>query len=264
MKESSRPNTGKIVKVIIFIALLVASSYFFGTVCHRVSGIGDAIFAFNAENLRLFIELFVSIGIMVITAGLVAVLLRPFWTCVVAFALSSLTMFLAWQFSTASTVAVVLYFLVGLLFCRGVSKGLEERIKFSPQAISENKTILFLILLVAITTSFYLGYSKQLDQKGFSTPSFVTEIGVRIQNPEPSAKAEFIAEFDKQVKDLVEPYERFIPIAMSFSFFVALEFVEFILGWIPILLLRLILYILIHLKVITVRTEMREVQRLTI
>lgn len=264
MKESGHPNTGKIKKVIIFIVLLVASSYFFGTVCHRVSGMGDAIFAFNAGNLRLFIELFVSIGILVITAGLVAVLLRPFWTCLVAFALSSLTIFLAWQFSIASTAVVVLYFLVGLLYCRGVSKSLEERIKFSSRAISEHKTILFLILLVAITTSFYLGYAKQFDQRGFSTPSFVTQIAVRIQNPEPSTKAEFIAKFDKQVKDLIEPYERFVPIAMSFFFFVALDFVIFILGGIPILLLMLIIYILIHLKVITVRTEMREVQRLTI
>jgi hypothetical protein len=264
MKELSHLNTAKTRKIIIFIVLLVASSYFFGTVCHRVSGIGDGIFAFNAGNLRLFIELFVSIGILVITAGLVAVLLRPFWTCIIAFALSSLTIFLAWQISTASTVAVVLYFLVSLLFCRGVSKGLEERIKFSPRAISENKTILFLILIVAITTSFYLGYSKQLDQRGFSIPSFVTQIAVRIQNPEPDAKDEFIAKFDKQVKDLIEPYERFIPIAMSFCFFVALDFVVFIIGSIPLLLLSLILYILIRLQVITVRTEMREIQRLTI
>ena len=264
MKESDHPNTGKIKKVIIFIVLLVASSYFFGTVCHRVSSIGDGIFAFNTGNLRLFIELFVSIGILVITAGLVAVLLRPFWTCIVAFALSSLTIFLAWQFSIASTVAVVLYFLVGLLYCRGVSRGLEERIKFSSRAISEHQTILFLILLVAITASFYLGYSKQFDQRGFSTPSFVTQIAVRIQNPEPSTKAEFIAKFDEQVKDLIEPYGRFVPIAMSFTFFVALDFVVFILGWIPVLLLRLILYILIHLQVIKVRTEIREVQRLTI
>lgn len=264
MKESSHPNTGKIVKVIIFIALLVASSYFFGTVCHRVSGIGDGIFAYNAGNLRLFIELFVSIGIMAITAGLVAVLLRPFWTCVVAFALSSLTIFLAWQFSIASAVAVALYFLVGLWYCRGVSNSLEERVKFSPRAISEHKTILFLVLLVAIAASFYLGYSQQFDQRGFAIPSFVTQIAVRIQNPEPSEKAEFIAKFDKQVKDLIEPYERFVPIAMSFFVFIALDFVVFILGWIPLLLLSLILYILIHLQVIKVRTEMREVQRLTI
>jgi hypothetical protein len=87
---------------------------------------------------------------------------------------------------------------------------------------------------------------------------------VRIQNPEPSTKAEFIAKFDKQVKDLIEPYERFVPIAMSFFFFVALDFVIFILGSIPILLLMLIIYILIRLQVIKVRTEMREVQRLTI
>ena len=264
MKEPHRTNTAKTVKILVLMILLVAASYFFGTLCHRVSGIGDGIFAFTAENLRLFIELLVSIGIMAITAGLVAVLLRPFWTCVVAFALSSLTIFLAWQFSTASTVAVVLYFLVGLWYCRGVCKGLEERIKFSSRAISENQTIILIILIVAITTSFYIGYSKQFDQQGFSTPSFVTEIAVRIENPEPGTKAEFIAEFDKQVKDLIEPYERFVPFAMSFFFFVALDFVVFILGWIPILLLRLILCILIHLQVIKVRSEMREVQRLTI
>jgi len=148
MNEPSRTNTDRIVKIVIFMILLVAASYFFGTLCHRVSGIGDDIFAFTARNLRLFIELLVSIGIMAIAAGLVAVLVRPFWTCIVTFALSSLTIFLVWQFSTASIVAVVLYFLVGLLYCRGVSRGLEERIKFSPRAISENQTILFIILIV--------------------------------------------------------------------------------------------------------------------
>jgi len=264
MNTPSRTDTTRIVKIVIFMILLVAASYFFGTLCNRVSGIGDNIFAFTASNLRLFIELVVSIGIMAITAGLVSVLLRPFWTCIVAFALSSLTIFLAWHLSTASIVAVVLYFLVGLLYCRGVSRGLEERIKFSPRAISENQTILFIILIVAITASFYIGYSKQFNQQGFSPPSFVTEIAIRIENPEPGTEAEFIAEFDKQVKDLIEPYGRYVPIAMSFFIFVALDFVVFILGWIPILILRLILYILTHLQVIRVRTEMREIQRLTI
>lgn len=264
MKGFNKLNTGKFLKTIIFTLLLIITSCFFGIICHRIGELGDAIFSPTLETLYLFLWLLLALALVAVTAGVVAVLLRPFWVCVVAFALSGLAMLLVWEFSLLSSVVVALYFLAGLLYSRGVAKGLEERIKFSVQPISDNQTILLLVLVIVICVSFYLGYARQIEREGFSTPPFITDRVVRMANPEPDEKEKFIAEFEKGVENAIRPYEQFIPIGIAIALFFLLRTVIGIFSWVPVLFLRILFSILTCLQVTKMVTETREVKRLTI
>ncbi len=80
-------TTSKLVKTIIFVVLLIATSCYLGNICHQIVQMGDIIFSPSMDTLYLFLWLLLALSLVAITAGLVATLVRPLWMCFVAFAL---------------------------------------------------------------------------------------------------------------------------------------------------------------------------------
>lgn len=269
-------TTSKLVKTIIFVVLLVAASSYLGYVGRQIGQLGDAVFVFSMDTLYPFIWLLLALVLVAITAGLVAALVRPLWICIIAFALASLAVLFIWGLNLIALVLALLYLLAGLLYSRGVAKGLNERIKFSVHPIKDNQTILTLVLVIAVCVLFYFGYAAQIERDGFTTPPFVVNIAMGIAEKEieaspdltpqekEHAKAEFRQQFEQQVEDTVKPYYRFIPAGVALILLGLLTTITGLFSWLPALILKAILAILTACHVTSVVTEMHEVERLTI
>ncbi len=269
-------TTSKLVKSIIFVVLLIAASSYLGNIGRQIGQLGDAIFSPSMDILYPFIWLLLALVLVAITAGLVAALVRPLWICFIAFAVSSLVVLFIWGLNLISVVLALMYFLAGLLYSRGVAKGLNERINFSVHPIKDNQTILLIVLIIAVCALFYSGYAAQIEREGFTTPPFVIDMvtgmaegqiertpGLSPQEKE-QAIAEFRRQFEQQVEDAIKPYQQFIPIGIAVILLSTLMTIISLISWLPTIILRAIFAILTASHVTKVVTETQEVKRLTI
>jgi len=269
-------TTSKLVKTIILVVLLIAASSYLGNIGRQIGQLSDAIFSLSMDTLYPFIWLLLALALVAITAGLVAALVRPLWICFIAFALASLAVLFIWGLNLISIVLAVMYFLAGLLYSRGVAKGLNERINFSVHPIKDNQTILLTVLIIAACALFYSGYAAQIEREGFTTPPFVIDMvtgmaegqierspGLTPEEKE-QAIAEFRQQFEQQVEDAIRPYQQFVPIGIAIILLGLLTTIIGLLSWLPTLILRAIFAILAACHVTSVVTEMQEVKRLTI
>ncbi len=269
-------TTSKLVKTIIFIVSLIAASCYLGIISHQIGQLGDTIFSLTMDTLYPFLWLLLALVLVAITAGLVAALIRPLWICFIAFALSSLAVLFIWGLNLIGIVLAVLYLLAGLLYSRGVAKGLNERINFSVHPIKDNQTILLIVLVIAACTLFYSGYAAQIEREGFTTPPVVINMVTGVAEgqmeeltdltPEEKeqAIAEFREQFEQQVEDMIKPYQQFIPIGIAIILLSILMTIISLISWLPTLILQGIFAILTASHVTKVVTEMQEVKRLTI
>jgi len=269
-------TTSKLVKTIIFVVLLIAASSYLGNIDRQIGQLGDAIFSLSMDTLYPFIWLLLALALVAITAGLVAALVRPLWICFVAFGLASLALLFIWGLNLISIVLAVMYFLAGLLYSRGVAKGLNERINFSVHPIKDNQTILLTVLIIAACALFYSGYAAQIEREGFTTPPLVIDMvtgmaegqierspGLTPEEKE-QAIAEFRQQFEQQVEDAIKPYQQFLPIGIAIILLGLLTTIIGLLSWLPTLILRALFAILAACHVTSVVTETQEVKRLTI
>jgi len=269
-------TTSRLVKTIVFVVLLVAASSYFANVSGRIGQMGDAILVLSIHTLYPLIWLLLGLVLVTIAAGLVAALVRPLWICFVAFALASLAALLIWRLNLIAVVLALLYLLAGLLYTRGVAKGLNERTNFSVRPIRDNQTVLTVVLVIAACSLFYFGYAAQIEHDGFTMPSFVTNIATGIieeqiaADPEltpqerEEAIAEFRQQFELQLEDIIKPYQRVIPIGMAVVLLGILATIVEVFSWLPSLILRGIFAIFTARHITTVVIEMQEVKRLTI
>jgi len=269
----------KWIKVAIFAALLIAAGYLFGYVCKQTQQGYELLFSSSAKDaIRLALWLLAALAAMALTAGLVAALVRPFWVCLVAFALSALAMLLAWGLKAANGALASVYFIASAIYAWEVAEGLEERLSFSVKPISESQSTLLTALIIVVCGSLYLGYAAHIEEEGFSIPPALTdaimetmerEIEKRVPEAErEKVVAEFKEGFEKGLEAFVDktirPYEKFIPLAIALGLFTPLVTITHLLSWIPILVLGAIFPILTALGVTKVVTETREVRRLTL
>ena len=269
-------TTSKLVKTIIFVVLLVVASSYLGNVSRQIGQLGDAIFIRSMDTLYPFIWLLLALVLVALAAGLVAALVRPLWICFIAFALASLAVLFIWGLNLIGIVLAVLYLLAGLLYSRGVAKGLNERISFSVRPIQDNQTILTIVLIIAACALFYFGYAAQIEREGFTTPPFVIDMATEIAEGQietipgltPQEKeqviAEFRQEFEQQMEDVINPYQKFIPAGVVLILLGLLSIIVRLFSWLPALILKGIFAILATHHVTSVVTETREVERLTI
>jgi len=270
----------KPLKILFFAALLIAAGYFFGSVCARVNQQYQLILSLSKDLLSLALGVLLALGTVAVAAGIVAVLFRPFWVCIVAFGLSTLAMLFGWEWRVGTSILALLYFFVSLIYARGVAQELDNRLDFSVRPISGSQSLLSMALSVVICGAFYFGYAAQIEKEGFSIPSSFVEMAVTLmekqfeQKPDltPAQREEVLAKFrqefedkiKKPIEDKVKPYERFIPLAAAIGLLQPLILVTSLLSWIPILVLRLVFPLLTALKVAKVVTETREARRLTL
>lgn len=269
-------KASKLVKTIVFVVLLIAASAYLAYASVQVRQLGDTVFSPATDTLYPFIWLLLALLLVAITAGLVATLVRPLWICFMAFAVSSLALLFFWELSLITILLAVVYSLAGLLYSRGVAKGLNERIDFSVRPIRDNQTILLTVLIIGVCALLYFSYAAEIEREGFAAPSFVIDIatkiierqveGTRDLPPEERERviSEFRQKFKQELQEILKPYQHLIPIGVAVILLGLLRTVIGLFSWLPCLILRGIFAILTACHVTTVKTEMVEVRRLTI
>lgn len=368
-------EVAKSLKMAVFTGLLIAAGYFLGSTCELIYHQYELIFSPSRELLFLFLRFLLAVGVIALSGGLVAVLLRPLWLSLLAFLLSGLAMLLAWELKPQIGILAAIYLLASALYVRGVNSEMENRIRFSVRPLSESQPILLLALTVMASAGLYLGYSAEIETEGFTIPSSLKEsvmntveqtiegqleprleslvedqleallkglvegqlggelkgqlggepagllggqledllgglvkgqageelkgqledlLGDKLENlvegqlqisQEVKEKAkeailsqfreqkedilsQFSTQFDEQVTkfsdETVKPYERFIPLVFAILLFQPLFIVTRLLGSLPVWMLRALFPLLKLLRITTVETETREVERLSL
>jgi hypothetical protein len=273
--------TSKLVKTVVLVLLLIPAGAFFGLACHNINQQYELLLALDKEVVRSLAELLLAVGTVAVIGGLVAALVRPVWICIVGFALSALAVFLAWELSLASGISALIYFLVGALYSRGVASALDNRLSFSVEPISGSQSTLLAGLAIAASVSLYFGYAAQIEQQGFEFPpamrDTITEFSMVPMTAQIDARTDLTAAqkeamaaqmregFDQwmaSMEEMIEPYERFVPLAVAFMLFQFLAVVNTLFSWVPMVFLAVLFPILTAVGVARKTTETREVQRL--
>jgi len=274
----------RILKIIFFAVLLIAASWFFGIWCGRFGQVYTLLFQPGREILELGLWLLLAIMVVAVTAGLVAALLKPLWVAVVAFALSALAMILGWQVGIGPALLGLLYFLLSLPYARGVTRELNERLRFSVEPVSRGLSLLFMVLALVACGSLYLGYAAHIEREGFTLPPTFKEMMTRMTvvpireaieaqtDLTPQEKERALAEMEEgfeemwmgPLEEMIKPYERLIPVVMAVGTFMTLQTILGFLSWIPGLILAVIFPLLQITGMTKVVRETREVERLVI
>jgi hypothetical protein len=271
-------NMDRRLKFAIFAVLLIGASYFFGIVCEQSAQVFQLLLVPSNEILMFLIKFLLALGAMLVCAGLVAALIRPLWVASLAFGLSGLTIIFAWEVTVVSGTLTLLYFLISVIYTRNVIKRLDQQLEFSVRAISLSQKMLISVLILVVCGSIYLGASSYVKQEGFSIPEKYIEMIMKAMEPQiVSRTAEegrevAILNFRKEFREIIDgffdetvgPYERFIPLGLSFSLFMTLVTITGLLSWIPTLILETFFSVLLKLGVVKVVTETLEVRRLVI
>lgn len=265
-------------KTSFFAALLIGSGYFFGTVCVQIGQAYERVLSPSGDLLGLLLCFLLALGAVAVTAGLVAVLLRPMWVACIAFALSGLAMLLRWQVTMASGILVLVYVLSASLYAIGVARELRERIRFSVLAVSGRQGILLMVLVLVACGSLYLGCAAHIEREGFHLPQAYTDLLMERAAKEVSARVpaqesqEVMSQFRERLQQVIDeffertvrPYERFIPLAVSIGVFMSLVTVTRLGAWVVTAILSAVFPLLNVLGVTTVVSETREVRSLVI
>ena len=266
----------KWLKFTFFTILLIGAGYFFGTICRQISQAYNLILSPSGELLNLLLWLLLALCGLMVAAGLVAALLRPLWIGIIAIILSGLAMLLGWQVTVGSGVLILVYFLAAFFCTLGITRELNERIRFSVRPIGEGQGILLMVLILVVCGSLYLGFAAHIEQEGFSPPQFYIKMFMEQMEKQIEARVpakerqevitQFRKEFQRTVDEFfestVKPYEKYIPLAIVAALFMPLVTITRLLAWVPTVLMSIIFPLLKALGVVKLISEPREVQRL--
>jgi len=274
-------NQSTAVKTTILIAVLVITNALLGVVCGRVYRQYEALFSPGPELLNLAIWVFGTIALVVMAAGLLVALVRPFWVIIVAFVLSTLALILAWETSIVSVALGLVYLVLAIVYARSVITELNNRLNFSVRPIKEGQGTLLIALILLVSISFGLGYREDAIRRGFILPPKYKQIveGIvssRLQTqiesqseirPEEKAAALEKAEqeFEQSwvgMETMLQPYAQFIWLGLAFMVSGILNFLQSFVSWVPPLVLSGIFPLLKLLGVARIVTETREIKRL--
>ncbi|MEA1959514.1 MAG: hypothetical protein U9N44_07675 [Chloroflexota bacterium] len=271
-----------LIKTIVFGLMLAGAGAFFGLVLRWV---GDGYVYLTPgswdmwEALHLVFWALGALTAVAVTAGFVAMLLRPFWVAALTYLVSALALFLTFELSLLSFVVALIYFLIGLIYLGGVRAEIANRVKFSVWNIRGSQTVLLVVLVALVCTSLYFGYSGHIDRQGFTIPEDAVDWVVDMADqhlidkimPEGATAAdreqaleEIRDFFANDVQSDIEPYEAYIPMGLAAIAFSVLMMSTFVASWVPILILSLLLFILIRTKVVRKRARAVEVTQLSL
>jgi uncharacterized membrane protein len=273
----------KVAKIVVLVLLLIAAGFFFGKACQGINQQYQLLLSLDTDFLHSLLTLLLAIAVVAITGGLVTALVRPLWIPIVAFALSSLAAFIAWELSPASGLSALIYFAFSALYSRGVAEALNNQVKFSVEPISGSQSVLLAGLAIAASVSLYFGYAAEIEERGFEFPpavrDMITEISTAPMRAQIEAREDLTSEgrdamaaqmsegFEQwmlSMDEMIQPYERFVPVMVAFMLFQVLAVANTLFSWVPIAVLAILFRILTSVGLATKTTEMMEAVRLSI
>jgi hypothetical protein len=258
--------------------LLIASGYLFGMVCERIGGAYALILSPSRGLGVLLLQFLLALAAVLTSAGLVAVLLRPLWLGMAAFALSALALLGAWQITPPIGLLALLYGVTGAAYVMAVERELGQRLKFSAHPVIDSQSALRVVCIVVACGSLYLGSAPRIRREGLTIPdTYLEPLAAQMERqilasvpPEQRTQAvqEFRVQFQQMMDGLVESvlgrHQGLLPLLFVAGVFMSLMTAVNLLAWVPGLGLDLLFPMLGVLGVTQTITETREVERLVL
>jgi len=140
----------KLLKMALLTILLMAAGFGFGIICRRMGFAHQLFVAPFRELLRLMLWLLLSLILVAVVAGMVAVLFRPQWLAFVAFGLSGVALLFGWGLTLRNVALSSLYVLAGVVYTVLTKRDLRQRLSFSVRPVAEPTLSINLRELVAV------------------------------------------------------------------------------------------------------------------
>jgi hypothetical protein len=268
----------RFLKIALLAVLLMASALAFGIMCSRMAVAYRLLLPPPRPLLRLLLLLWLSMLVMAVAAGMVAVLFRPQWVAYLAFFLSGLALLAGWGWAPSRLALTMLYIAAGALFAALTQRDLQQRVRFSVRPVGDNWRVLMIVLLVLSVASFYLGFAEHVRSEGLTllerqVEGLTAEVAQEVVSATPLSKLELIRDegvrqVQRVLRDMLERQlrrvERYVPPFTAIVLFVLLFAVVSFSSWMPMLILAILFPLLTALGVAKWRLETIEVQRLVI
>ena len=265
----------KWIKYCGFILVHLAASYFLGRMCDQLSSSYELIMSPSKELLEMLLFLLLSLGGVIISAGIVALLMKPLWAAVIAFLLSSMSIIIGWQqFTTIVGIILLVYFLICCYAAHCVHAEQKERIRFSTKPFKDSLNIFSIALLIVACGSIFIGSKDVIDRNGFEIPASYLEIFMDPFKEQALSQVPYTErqnvekEFEGQMQEMmdgftgqIEPFEKYIPLIISAMFLTPLLTVNQILSFIWLLVLQVVIKIFTAVGIIKIVTETRDVEK---
>jgi len=259
----------------LFIFIHMATSYFLGRMCDQLSLSYELILSPSRELFYMLLFLLLSLGGVIISAGIVALLMKPLWISAVAFLLSSMSIIIGWQQFTI-TVGIILfvYFVIFCYAAHCVHAEQKERIHFSTKPFKDSLGLFSIALLIVACGSVFIGSKDAIDRNGFEIPASYLEIFMdpfkeqALSQVPYNERSQVEEGFEEQMQGMmdgftekIKPFENYIPLIIGITFLTPLLTVNQILSSIWLLVLQVVIKIFTTVGIIEIVTETRDVEK---
>lgn len=280
--KSQSFDTAHLIKVAVIIVAFVCAAAFLATVNMDLQNNYFLLLIPSAATVPWLIRLAVAIILFVMLSGVLSVLVRPIWLALIASILAVVVYAMILGSDSATWIAAGLLGAALFVFVLYVGKQLKNQINFSAHPFSDMKLLLLSVLAISTCVSFGLGYIKDSTQHNYIVPpqvnnalgdlaALLAKSTIDQQPLKPEQKTAALEQVRKAAMSGLEgmeknlgPYKSSIPWLLGFTLFSILTTVFFLLGFVPLLLAKLLFALLRVTGFAKVTTEMREVKHLVI
>ncbi len=279
----SKIDAGYVIKSSACILLFFAAVAFFSYVCRQLSdNYMLLLMPTTYATVAWLVNLGVSVFLLVIMAGIVAVLVRPYWLVIATFVVSAVLYPLIMGSSNAVWITAGVFAALMCLFLMYVSKQLSNQINFSAHPLSDMKLLLLSLLAIQVCVAFGLGYVNDSARRNYILPPEIkTQIVgglmsqatgmINSQKAAPALKKVALDEAGKKAQTASDDIEKqfqgiktYIPIVLGVLLFFVLQTIFLILGFVPIACAKLLFFLLRITHFANVSVETKEVKHLTL
>ncbi len=249
-----------------------------GRMCYQLSLSYDLVLSPSKELLEMLLFLLLSLGGVLMSAGIVVLLMKPLWISAAAFLLSSLAILFGWQrFTIQVGIILLVYFLICCYAAHCVHAEQKERIHFSTKPFKDSLGLFSIALLIVACGSIFIGSKDAIDRNGFEIPASYLEIFMdpfkeQILSQVPYTERHNVEkEFEGQMQEMmdgfteqIEPFEKYIPLIIGAMFLTPLLTINQILSSIWLLVLQGVIKVFTAVGIIKIVTETRDVEKAVI
>ncbi len=275
-------DTAHLIKVAVIIVAFICAAAYLATVNMELQNDYFLLLTPSAVTIPWLIRLGVAIILFVMLSGVLSVLVRPIWLALIACVLAVVIYAMLLGSDSATWTAAAVLGAALFFFVLYVGKQLKNQINFSAHPFSDMKLMLLSVLTVLTCVSFGLGYVKDSTRHNYIIPSQVNSAlgdfvvllvqeSIDKQPLKPEQKKAAIDQIRKTAVSGLEgmeknlgPYKSSIPALLGVTLFSILSTVLFLLGFVPLLLARLLFALLKATGFAKITTETREVKHLVI
>jgi hypothetical protein len=273
-----------IAKTTVLILLLLASAWFFGSICERIQKEYLTTIIAGKDIIGFGINLIVATTLLCITIGMAVTLIRPIWITIIGLALAAPAMMIGWEFTPKAAIISLSFAVITIMYTSSVQRKLNNQITFSLHPLFDSQKLLMMALTAVMCACFAFGYYEDATKNNFSIPPSTRETINKflldstkqaVEKQTPEVKKEIVnkametaqKQYDEMWNNLetqIKPQIQNVAIFIGVMLFFTIYAVMIILGLLILFILEIIFPLLKITRFTKFETEMRQVKKLTL